>query len=89
MLTRIEINGFKTFEQFSLDLEPMQVILGQNASGKSNLFDAIRLLSNLASSDVRSSVRDLRGEPIELFRVQEDLRIALVELGYLTAKDEG
>lgn len=75
MLTRIEIDGFKTFEGFSLDLEPIQVILGQNASGKSNLFDAIRLLSNLASSDVRSSVRDLR--------------TALVELGYLRAKDEG
>ncbi|MUG99102.1 AAA family ATPase [Scytonema sp. UIC 10036] len=72
MLTRIEIDGFKTFERFSLDLEPMQVILGLNASGKSNLFDAIRLLLNLASSDVRSSVRDLRGEPVELFRIQAD-----------------
>jgi AAA15 family ATPase/GTPase len=72
MLTRIEIDGFKTFEGFGLDLGPMQVILGPNASGKSNLFDAIRLLSNLAGSDLRSSVRDLRGEPVELFRIQAD-----------------
>lgn len=39
MLTRIEIDGFKTFHNFSLDLSPFLVIVGQNASGKSNLFD--------------------------------------------------
>lgn len=72
MLTRIEIDGFKTFEGFGLDLEPLQVILGPNASGKSNLFDAIHLFSNLAGNDLRSSVRDLRGEPVELFRLHAD-----------------
>ena len=41
MLTRIEIDGFKTFEDFSLALGPLTVIAGTNASGKSNLFDAI------------------------------------------------
>ena len=37
MLTRIEIDGFKTFEGFGIDLNPFMVILGPNASGKSNL----------------------------------------------------
>lgn len=72
MLTRIEIDGFKTFEGFGLDLGPMQVILGPNASGKSNLFDAIRLLSQLAGTDLLTAVKGLRGEPVELFRVQAD-----------------
>lgn len=69
MLTRIEIDGFKTFEEFGLDLGSLQVILGLNASGKSNLFDVIRLMANLAVHDLRSSVKDLRGEPVELFRL--------------------
>lgn len=72
MLTRIEIDGFKTFEGFALDLGSVQVILGPNGSGKSNLFDAIRLLANLAGSDIRSAFKDLRGEPFELFRLQAD-----------------
>ncbi|MFL6193431.1 MAG: AAA family ATPase [Thermoanaerobaculia bacterium] len=72
MLTRIEINGFKTFEDFSLDLRPFVVILGPNAAGKSNLFDAIRLLSGLANADLRTAVHDMRGEPIELFRRGKD-----------------
>jgi predicted ATPase len=68
VLTRIEIDGFKSFENFGLDLSPFAVILGSNASGKSNLFDAIQLLSHLVSSDLRTAVRGLRGEAISLFR---------------------
>jgi len=68
MLTRIEINGFKTFEDFELDVPPLLVIAGANAAGKSNLFDAIRLLSRLAETDLRSAFTALRGEPHELFR---------------------
>ena len=68
MLTRIEIDGFKTFEHFALDLEPLTAIVGPNASGKSNLFDALRFLSLLARVDVRAAMQDLRGEPEELFR---------------------
>jgi len=68
MLTRIEIDGFKTFEAFGLDLEPLTAIVGPNASGKSNLFDALRFLSLLAQHDIRTAMQDLRGEPEELFR---------------------
>jgi predicted ATPase len=72
MLTRIEIDGFKTFAGFHLDLSPFVVILGPNASGKSNLFDAIRLLSRLADADLRTAVKEMRGEPTELFRRKSD-----------------
>jgi predicted ATPase len=68
MLTRIEIDGFKTFENFALDLEPLTAVVGPNASGKSNLFDALRFLSLLAQFDIRTAMQGLRGEPEELFR---------------------
>lgn len=68
MLTRIEIDGFKTFERFALDLTPLTAIVGPNASGKSNLFDALQLLSALAEKDIRSAMKGLRGEPEEFFR---------------------
>ncbi|SNQ46784.1 hypothetical protein FRACA_1550014 [Frankia canadensis] len=72
MLTRIEIDGFKTFHNFSLDLSPFLVIVGQNASGKSNLFDAIRLIGLLAESDLRSAFAAVRGGPVNLFRRESD-----------------
>lgn len=68
MLTRIEIDGFKTFEGFALDLSPLTAIVGPNASGKSNLFDALQFLSALAGKDIRSAMKGLRGEPEEFFR---------------------
>lgn len=68
MITRIEIDGFKTFEGFALDLQPFMAIVGPNASGKSNLFDALRFLSLLAKDNIRAATQGLRGEPEELFR---------------------
>ena len=68
MITRLEIDGFKTFEEFAIDLMPFTAIVGPNASGKSNLFDAIELLAELVTEDVRSAITKLRGEPSELFR---------------------
>ena len=68
MITRIEIDGFKTFDRFGLDLRPFTAVVGPNASGKSNLFDAIKFLSRLAQTDVREAMRELRGRPEELFR---------------------
>lgn len=68
MLTRLEIDGFKTFENLDISFSPFTVVLGSNAAGKSNLFDAIKLLSNLATRDVNEALKDMRGEPLELFR---------------------
>jgi predicted ATPase len=69
VLTRIEISGFKTFQELALDLMPFTVILGPNASGKSNLFDAIHLLSCLAEKNLREAFSELRGEVDEVFRM--------------------
>ena len=68
MITRIEIDGFKTFNDFSLDLRPFTAVVGPNASGKSNLFDAIKFVSRLAQTDIREAMQELRGRPEELFR---------------------
>lgn len=68
MLTRLEIDGFKTFENLVIDLAPFTVIIGNNAAGKSNLFDVIQLLSNLATRDATEALKEMRGEPLELFR---------------------
>jgi len=72
MLTKIEINGFKTFDNFKMSVNPFLVILGANASGKSNLFDAIRFLSRLAENDLNTAIKEMRGELYELFRRQSD-----------------
>jgi len=51
----------------------MTVIAGANAAGKSNLFDALRLLSDLANTDkIQKAFQQQRGEPSELFTHFDD-----------------
>lgn len=73
MITRIEIDGFKSFYNFSLDLKPFQVFIGLNGSGKSNFFDAVRFLSQLAAdAPLYKAFQSARGEMRELFTRRSD-----------------
>ena len=73
MITRIEIDGFKSFVDFKLDLEPFTVLAGPNNSGKSNLLEAIELLRDLVLSlDERPLVQRERGTGVELFHRADD-----------------
>ncbi|HET8658995.1 MAG TPA: AAA family ATPase [Micromonosporaceae bacterium] len=72
MLTRIEIDGFKSFRSFALDVPPFLVVLGRNAAGKSNLFDALRFLRLMADRPLREAAQGIRGELAELFHRHVD-----------------
>ena len=77
MLTRIEIDGFKSFTNFSMEFSPLTIIAGLNASGKSNLFDALHLLSLLAEFDLNTAFDKVqRGRNLELFTQYADGRYA-------------
>lgn len=72
MITRIEIDGFKSFKNFSMEFTPFTVIAGINASGKSNLFDALELLSRLSVMELRDAFPDTRGTVNELFTLIDE-----------------
>ncbi|MGF1466663.1 MAG: AAA family ATPase [Sandaracinaceae bacterium] len=66
MLTRIEVDGFKNLLGFHVDLGPYTCVAGPNATGKSNLFDALRFLSLLADYPIMEAaqrVRSAAGQP--------------------------
>jgi predicted ATPase len=77
MLTRIEIDGFKSFTNFSMEFSPLTIVAGLNASGKSNLFDALHLLSLLAEKPLAEAFNEVqRGSNLELFTQYADGRYA-------------
>jgi predicted ATPase len=67
MVTKIQVNGFKTFNNFTMEFAPLTVIVGANASGKSNLFDAMQLLTRIVENDLKTAFSEQRGDANELF----------------------
>ncbi len=49
MITEIEIEGFKSLERVHLKLGKFNLFVGANASGKSNFFDALRVLQGIGN----------------------------------------
>jgi predicted ATPase len=61
MLTRLHINGFKNLTNVEIAFGPFTCIAGTNGVGKSNLFDAIMFLRDLADyslTEAAARVRD-------------------------------
>lgn len=74
MLKRIKIQGYKSLENLELKLQPLSVLVGPNASGKSNFLDALQLLSRMATCQTLEDAFDppYRGNPLESFTFGED-----------------
>lgn len=76
MLISIELKNFKSYESASLPLAAMTFLIGANASGKSNVLEAIRLLNWLAKGsrleDITRSIQSgdavVRGQANDLVR---------------------
>lgn len=62
MLTRLEVDGFKNLLGFAIDFGPLTCLAGPNAVGKSNVFDAIQLLSLLADERLVDAAMRVRAE---------------------------
>lgn len=52
IINKIKVNGFKSLRDFDLDLGLINVFIGANGSGKSNILEAIGVLSAAASGRV-------------------------------------
>jgi energy-coupling factor transporter ATP-binding protein EcfA2 len=61
MIKRVSIRSFKTLENVEVDLGNINVFIGANGSGKSNLLEAIGVLSAAADGKVNDQVLLQRG----------------------------
>ncbi len=59
MLTEFSLSNFKSYKDSRLPLGPLTVLIGANASGKSNIIEGLRFLSWLAEGRKLSSIQYL------------------------------
>ena len=73
MLSRLHVKGYKSLINVEVALKPLTVLFGPNAAGKSNLLDAVQLLSRLATSRTLKEAFEppYRGKPLESFSMGE------------------
>ena len=81
MLKRIKIQGYKSLVDLELNLKPLSVLVGPNASGKSNFLDALQLLSRIATCHTLEEAFDppYRGHPLESFTFGDEGIKSLLE----------
>ncbi|MCU0686204.1 MAG: AAA family ATPase [Polyangiaceae bacterium] len=61
MIRAIEIRGFRSLRHVRLELGRLNVLIGPNQSGKTNVLDALSFLANAASGRLHESVFKQRG----------------------------
>ena len=53
MIKKIFIDNFKSLNDFTIELKPLTVIVGNNAMGKSSILQAVSFLANCTVDDFR------------------------------------
>ncbi len=74
MIKRIKVKGYKSLVDLEVQLQPLSVLFGPNAAGKSNFLDLLQLLSRLATSRTlkEAFAPPYRGLPLESFTFGPD-----------------
>jgi predicted ATPase len=73
MIRRIHVRRYKSLRDVEVSLEPLSVLFGPNAAGKSNFIDVLQLLSRIAGSrNLKEAFEPpYRGKPMESFSFDE------------------
>lgn len=80
MIRRIKVQGYKSLQDVDIKLRPLTVIIGPNAAGKSNLLDALALVSRMATrKTLKEAFEEHRGAPLEAFYYGEKGQAGVLE----------
>lgn len=76
-LRRVRLRGYKSIAFCDVELEPLILLVGRNASGKSNFLDALAFLRDLIKLGANEAVKRHGGADAILCRMQEDRAISI------------
>ena len=92
MITRLEVDGFKSLRDFEIDFEPFTVLVGPNGAGKSNILEALGLIHRLGDHRApEDALKQGRGRASDQFwrHREESARSMNLALETLEPEDEG
>jgi predicted ATPase len=77
VLKRVEFHNWRSIQNQQVELEPINLLIGPNAAGKSNVIDALRLLAESVQADLETAVTRRGGLESLRFRGATDDRITI------------
>lgn len=86
-ISRFKLRNWKNFQNIDTSLGERAFIIGPNASGKSNILDALRFLRDISRDGLRKAVDDSRGG-ISAIRCLAARRHSNIEI-YVELRSEG
>ena len=81
-ITKVWAKNFRSIEHAELELDPLTVLVGPNASGKSNLLDILRFLADAARDGLEATVTR-RGGIDYICRRSSPKKVFGPEIGFL------
>src|SRR5262245_22471132 len=76
-LRRVRIRGYKSIAFCDVALEPLTILVGRNASGKSNFLDALMFLRDITNFSVNEAVKRHGGAEAIPCRLRDDRRVSV------------
>ena len=61
LLKRVELKGYKSIKDQNLDLAPLNVFIGANGSGKSNLVSFFKMLNHMMAGNLQAFIGESGG----------------------------
>lgn len=55
-ITRIKVSNFKSFDELEVELRPLNIVVGGNASGKSNFLEIFKFLRDIEAHGLENAV---------------------------------
>lgn len=91
MFKRLVVNNFKSLVRFSIEFSPMTVLIGNNASGKSTVLQALDFLCNSVKEDFAIIIerRDWKVENIKSKLTNANNRLISFESEIALQGEEG
>jgi predicted ATPase len=77
MITKLAISGFRSLRDIRLNLEQVNIVTGENGSGKSSLFKALKLLTEVSRGQLFTSLAKEGGFPSTLWAGPEVISRAM------------
>lgn len=83
MITKLGVKGYKSIENQSVDLKPINILIGGNGIGKSNFISVFSMMRSIYEKELQSYVLKKGGANVLLYNGKKQTDTIEFDLSFL------